>query len=81
MLEWIAVALRSRRNQILRSIFTSYIQGMERPHRANFEGFYTVLTIVGWTGWAGEVEYVVNFAAVEGFADVGFQKFEAVVIA
>ena len=37
--------------------------------------------VVDGAGRAGEVEDVINFAAVEGFADIVFLQFKTVVIA
>ena len=80
MLERVAVAFRGRRDEIFRAVPVGDVEGVERTERADLKGRNAVNGVIHGTGGAGEVEYVVDAAGVERFANVFFDEFKTRVI-
>jgi hypothetical protein len=53
------------------------IEGVKRSEAADFQRGDAVDGVIDRTGGAGEVENVIDFANVEGFADVFFDELES----
>jgi len=77
MLEWIAVTLGSGRDEILRTVFFRDFESVESSERSDLQSFDSVNGVVDGTGGTGEVEDKINFAGIEGLANVFFYKFES----
>ncbi len=80
MLKGIAVALGGGRHEILRVVFERDFEGVECSQRSNFQCGNAVDGVIDGAGGAGKVEDEINFADVEGLADVFFHKLKAGII-
>ena len=63
--------------EIARAVLAGEIEGVDGSSGADKERFDAETAAVDRTGWRGEVEDEVNFAGVEGLADVLFEEAEA----
>ena len=80
MLQRIAVALGSGRDEIFRAVFVRDVERVKSSERADFQRGDAVNGVVDGTGGAGEVKNVIDVAHVEGFANVFFYKLETRII-
>src|SRR5580704_75113 len=80
MLEGISVALGSGRHQILRAVFECDVEGVKSSEGSDFQRGNSVDGVVDWARGAGEMEDEIDFADVEGLADVFINKIKARII-
>src|SRR5438270_4712539 len=81
MLQGISVTLRRGRDEILRAVFMSDVEGVKGANGADLERGNPMNCVIDRAGGAGEVEHVIDVADVEWLANVLFYKFERGLIA
>ena len=70
MLQRIAVAFGSRRDEIFRAVLAGDVERVKRAQGTDLESGDAVQGVIHRTGGAGEVENVIDFTAVEGLVDI-----------
>src|SRR5579863_4740741 len=49
---------------------------MKSAQRTNLQSLNSVFCVIDWASWTGEMEYVIDFAAVEGLVNVELLEFK-----
>ena len=77
MFQRVAIALRSRGDEIFRAVLAGDLERMKSAHGSDLQSGDAMQGVVDWTRRAGKVKHVIHLAAVKRLVDIYLPEFKS----